>query len=166
MRQHAESKSQLQRPSLTKSQSHMGWAHARTRAHTHTHTRSHAHYTPALLSQSSVKQSILYRRDSLNQAWGCTPIIPAFGRPRQKGHEFKASLGYVESPCLKTTTNQGQLRLSTIGAPTVCGGSHCLCLRRLGEVTNSDSHSPLGEFQDPGGYEIKKEKRKKQGTPG
>jgi hypothetical protein len=31
----------------------------------------------------------------------CTPIIPALGRLRQEDHEFKASLGYTQKPCLK-----------------------------------------------------------------
>jgi hypothetical protein len=29
-------------------------------------------------------------------------VIPALGRLRQKGYKFKAILGYVVKPCLKT----------------------------------------------------------------
>jgi hypothetical protein len=32
-----------------------------------------------------------------NQAWWCTPIIPALGRQRQEDHKFKASLNYIVS---------------------------------------------------------------------
>jgi hypothetical protein len=65
-----------------------------------------------------------------------TPVIPALGRLRQEGHEFKASLDYLVRPCLKQKqkditphaqqasrhlTVQGDL-LSLIREEGACGG--------------------------------------------
>jgi hypothetical protein len=33
-------------------------------------------------------------------------IMPVFGRWKQEDHEFKASLGYIETPCLKNIQNK------------------------------------------------------------
>lgn len=35
--------------------------------------------------------------------WGLyTPIIPVPGKPRQEGHEFRVTLGYIVRSCLTT----------------------------------------------------------------
>jgi hypothetical protein len=38
--------------------------------------------------------------------WWCTPVIPAFRNLRQEDCKFKASLGYIERPCLKKQNNK------------------------------------------------------------
>jgi hypothetical protein len=40
--------------------------------------------------------------------WGCMPVIPAFGKMRQKDHKFKVSLGYIVGSRLKKQTNKRQ----------------------------------------------------------
>jgi hypothetical protein len=39
------------------------------------------------------------------QAWWFMPILPVFGRMRQDGSKFEASLGYIGRPSLKKTPN-------------------------------------------------------------
>jgi hypothetical protein len=41
-----------------------------------------------------------------NQAWWCTPVIPALRRLRQEDHEFKASLGYITTKKKKPKNEQ------------------------------------------------------------
>jgi hypothetical protein len=45
-------------------------------------------------------------------------ILPALGKVRQEDHEFKASLGYTERPCLNRETIKG---LSEIGKRRISG---------------------------------------------
>jgi hypothetical protein len=47
--------------------------------------------------------------------WWYTPIIPELGRRRQENHEFKASLDYMVSPCLKKPTDVAQWQSTSLG---------------------------------------------------
>lgn len=40
--------------------------------------------------------------------WLDIPIIPVLGRLKQKGHEFKTSLGHIVRPCLQTKVEDRQ----------------------------------------------------------
>jgi hypothetical protein len=41
------------------------------------------------------------------------PAIPVFRRLRQKEHEFEASLGYTERPCLKKKKKKNHKQMTT-----------------------------------------------------
>jgi hypothetical protein len=49
--------------------------------------------------EENEKGNIFYIRNTFDQEWWLTPIIPAPRRLRQE-----ASLGYIERPCLKIKT--------------------------------------------------------------
>lgn len=45
-------------------------------------------------------------KPEMNGSWSHTPAIPAFGRWDWEHHEFQASTGYTERPCLGNTNQE------------------------------------------------------------